>query len=143
MPDKHTLDPRFIAALDLIRRSGALSVQVRYSDDEQPVVWMVVAEHKVDRRGLPTSGKAEPSSDHHTVGAGLNPVRAALMCAERLIDGRQCAHCLRPSALDTEEDGLNIPFACMVRYNATVEAYEQGCAGRSPVPADAAGFDVT
>jgi hypothetical protein len=31
------------AALEFLRRTGARQVQVRYSDDEDPVVWFVVA----------------------------------------------------------------------------------------------------
>ncbi len=34
-------DPRFTACLDLLQRSGVTELQVRYSDDEDPVLWLV------------------------------------------------------------------------------------------------------
>lgn len=143
------LEPKFLAALDLIRRTGAQSVAVRYSDDNEPVIWMVVAEHFVDRRGLPTSGKSEPVKKvHHTVGAGLNVLRAAMVCAESMIDGGVCAHCAKPTAFDTDGDlPLNaIPWACVIRYDPFTDRFNNDCGGRAdqpPAPTDPRGFDVT
>jgi hypothetical protein len=35
-------DPKIAAAIDMLRRTGLRSFQIRYQDDEQPTVWIAV-----------------------------------------------------------------------------------------------------
>ena len=81
-------EDKLLAAIAFIRRTGASSIQIRWSDDEKPTVWFVVAEY---------DGRASHGMEGHEVDASLDPVRAALRLCERLADGGQCAHCGRPS----------------------------------------------
>jgi hypothetical protein len=107
-------EPKLLAAIDFIRRTGARSVQVRYSDDEEPVVWFVVASFDGDR---------------HEVDASLHPTRAALRLCERLADGGQCRHCGRPTGL--EPDSLDTmpldELVCWYQYDPELATFRRGC----------------
>jgi hypothetical protein len=93
------------AAIDLIRRTSARQFELRYSDDGVPVVFMAIATFDSAR------GKI------YEVDASLDPERAVLRLAERLIDGGICVHCQRPAGLDPdsldsmpdEQDDLLVP----------------------------------
>jgi hypothetical protein len=61
---------RLVEAITYLRRNcGARAFQLRYSDDEQPVIWMALA--IVEGGG-------------HEVAASLHPVRAVERLCERL-----------------------------------------------------------
>jgi hypothetical protein len=105
-----------LAATDLVRRTGAKQVQIRFHDDEQPVLWMAVALYK--------DGRSE-------VAAALNPVRAMLRLCEQLVDGGKCTHCGRPTGL--EPDGietmpLNDVF-CWYVFDPELKTFRRGCEG--------------
>jgi hypothetical protein len=109
-------DERFLAALKLIQRTGATGVQIRYSDDEQPVIWFVVAEY---------------SENRSEVDAAFEPVRAALRLCERLVDGGQCTHCHRPTGLEPdsiETMPLNQTI-CWYQYDPELKTFRRGCEG--------------
>ena len=109
-------DERFLAALDLTRRTGATGIQIRYSDDEQPVIWFVVVEYPDNK---------------FEVDASLDPVRAALRLCERLVDGGQCTHCHRPTGLEPdsiETMPLNQTF-CWYQYDPELKKFMRGCEG--------------
>jgi hypothetical protein len=112
-------EPKLLAALDFVRRTGATSISIRYHDDEQPVVWLVVASYVVD------------GDERHEVDASLDPVRAALRLCERLADGGQCTHCGRPSGLDP--DSLEtMPLdrlVCWYQYDPELRKFRRGCEG--------------
>ena len=100
------------ASIDFIGRTGADSVQVRYSDDEEPTVWFVVAQF----------------DDRAEVDAALTPLRAALRLCERLADGGKCAHCGRPCGL--EPDMLwTMPLnelICWYQYDPELKTFRRG-----------------
>lgn len=111
-----TEQDKLIAAIDMIRRTGARSVGIRYQDDEQPTVWMVVASYADDR---------------HEVDASLSPVRAALRLCERLVDGGVCKHCGRPTGLEPdslETMPLDRAF-CWYQYDPELKTFRRGCEG--------------
>jgi hypothetical protein len=49
-------DPRFVALVDVIRRSGAAEFQIRYDDEQDPIVWVAVVGHKM-HNGRPRTGE--------------------------------------------------------------------------------------
>lgn len=114
-------DPRFIAAIEFIRRTGASSVQIRYSDDEQPVIWFVVAGY---------DGNNPTKMVGVEVDASVNPLRAALRLCERLADGGQCLHCGRPCGLDPDSiDSLPLDkFICWYQFDPGAKKFIRGCA---------------
>jgi hypothetical protein len=105
---------KLLAAIDMIRRTGAQQVQVRYSDDEEPIVWFVVAGYDF---GI------------FEVDASANPVRAALRLCERLVDGSQCTHCGRPAGFEPDSIKtmpLNTAF-CWYQYDPENKIFRRGC----------------
>lgn len=124
----HDDDPRLAAAIDLIRRTGSRSVGIRYSDDDTPVVWIAVAEHGVGEDGIPVrdGGKTAWTCD-----AALDPVRAVLQLAERLIDGGTCAWCARPAGLDVDTlDAMpGSDLICWWQFDPELSTFRRACEG--------------
>lgn len=103
------------AAIMLIGRLGGSGFQLRYSDDEEPVVWMALA--------------AQASG--HEVAASLHPVRAVLRLCERLADGGECSYCGRMTGLEPDELG-NADLGreiCWYVYEDDAGAFLSGCRG--------------
>jgi hypothetical protein len=110
------MDPRLVAVFDLLRRTGARQVQIRYSDDEQPVVWFGVAVYG--------DGRFEAA-------AASEPLRAMLRLAEQLVDGGMCTHCKRPTGLEPdslEMMPLNNAF-CWYQFDPELKVFRRGCEG--------------
>jgi hypothetical protein len=109
------LEQRMLAAVDLIGRTGAGSFQLRYSDDEEPVVWMAVAQH----------------GEHYEAAASTHPVRAVLRLAELLIDGGMCTHCGRPAGLEPDDiDAMPLDaLVCWYQYDPELHTFRRGCEG--------------
>ena len=108
------------AALKFIQRTGARQVQIRYSDDESPTVWFVVALY---------DGNNPAGVDGIETDSGLTPIHAALRLCERLCDGGQCVHCGRPTGF--EPNALwKMPFdqvICWYQYDPELKVYRRGC----------------
>jgi hypothetical protein len=123
-------DPRFAAAIEFIRRTGARSVGIRYQDDEDPVVWMALARFSVGRDGIPVAGGGET---RYEVDAAFTPLRAALRLCERLADGGICAHCGRPSGLDPDSlDRLPLDrLICWYQFDPELKTFRRGCEGET------------
>lgn len=110
-------DPRMQAAIKMIGRTGAQEFQLRYSDDEKPIVWMAVARW----------GK------QHEVGASLNPVVACIRLLETVIDGGECAHCHRPSGI-SDDFSTTMPLddlVCWYVFDPEMVTFRRGCEGET------------
>ena len=108
------------AAIDFIQRTGATQVQVRYSDDEKPDLWMVVALYnKKNPLGI----------EGFEVDASSTPLRAALRLCERLADGGLCTHCNRRIGL--EPDSISTmpmnKLICWYQYDPELKTFRRGC----------------
>ena len=110
---------RLMALVELIGRTGAQAFQLRYSDDEQPVVWIAVAGYKRDPRNMV-----------YEVGASTSPDRAAFRLAEALVDGGQCTHCKRPTGVDDSWDSMPLDqLVCWYQYDPELKTFRRGCEG--------------
>lgn len=110
-------DPILMAAVALIGRTGATQFQLRYSDDEQPVVWMAVAGYQRD------------GADRYQVGSGLAPREAVFSLCEALVDGGMCTHCQRPTGVSDEFDST-MPLdehICWYQYDPELKTFRRGC----------------
>lgn len=94
-PDDEVL---LTASIDMVRRCGALSVQVRWSDDPPPTVWLCVVELKLNMQNRPVP-RDQVGRKTHVVEASLLPWEAAFKLAESLVDGGRCQHCGRPAGV--------------------------------------------
>ena len=120
MSDLDALPPeqsdRMLAGVDFIRRTGSSTFSLRYSDDEEPVVWMAIAGY---------------ADGVHEVDASLSPLRAVLRLCERLADGGRCTHCNRPAGLDP--DSLETmpldELVCWYQYDPELKTFRRGCEG--------------
>ena len=122
---------KLIAAFEFVRRTGARNVQLRWSDDEQPVVWMMVASYQIGEDGRPVP---DGGTVRHEVDASLHPVRAALRLCERLADGGQCTHCGRPCGLDPDTlDTMPLNhLVCWYQFDPEMKKFRRGCEGDAP-----------
>jgi hypothetical protein len=101
-----------LAANEMVWRTGATKFQLRYSDDEQPVVWMAVGQW----------------GDIHEVGASLDPVRAAIRLLEQVVDGGQCIHCHRPTGITDDFDAMPLnERVCWYQYDPELKTFRRGC----------------
>lgn len=115
-------DPRFVAMIDLIGRTGAKSMQVRFSDDQQPIVWMVVGEFP------------SPDGWHFEAGGGLSPLQAGMRLLETVLDGGgTCAHCSRPCGVwEWWEDTPPLrSMVCWYVYDPELEKFRRSCEGET------------
>lgn len=123
-------NPVFTAAVDLLRRTGQRSFQIRYSDDETPLVWMAVGEWVLDEHGRPTDGAGKTVYD---AAAAVDPVRAVLRLCEQTVDGGHCIHCRRPTGF--EPDSIDTMPAndlfCWYQYDPELRTFRRGCEGSS------------
>lgn len=111
---------KLLAAIKFIRRCGASHVQIRYSDDESPTVWIVVAMF---------DGNNTLGIDGVEVDAAIDPFRAVLRLCERLANGGMCAHCERPVGLEPDSL-LRMPFdknICWYQYDPELKVFRRGC----------------
>lgn len=127
-PAAETVDPRAMAALDMLRRTGAADMQVRYSDDEQPVVWFAVARYRW------ANGRPQPEGPvtRWETAAGHDPTEALLRLCERVIDGALCVHCERPSMFLPDLDPGKTPLdklVCEYEWDPELSTFRRSCEG--------------
>jgi len=122
-------DPRLTAAIDLLGRNGARSVQLRYSDDEQPVVWMAVAEFHLDGRGRPTKDDGE---QHYEAAGAMHPLSALFKLCGQLMDGGECTHCHRPTGFDEDFGAMPLDeLICWYQWDPERATFRRGCEGET------------
>jgi len=123
-------DPRFVAAAKLIERTGARSFQIRYSDDEEPTVWMAVAEYHVGPSGKPVA-KNKPGRKTFEAAGGMTPLAAVLRLLDELLDGGECQWCHRPTGV-TDDWQADMPLAdvvCWYQFDPETESFRRACEG--------------
>lgn len=122
------MDPRLTAGIELVQRTGAKTFQLRYSDDEEPVVWIAVAGYAT--RGGHGRPVASGKVNAHACGAALDPVAAVMRLLDELVDGAQCTHCGRICGVD--EDWGEMPldeYVCWYQFDPELKTFRRGCEG--------------
>lgn len=116
-----------LACIDMIGHTGAADTDIRYQDDQQPVVWMAVAHWKSTETG-----------DIYQVGAGFNVERALVKLLKETVDGGQCTHCGRPTGFDPDRplytDMGDGGLICWYFYNPQTRKIQGGCQLPDPSP---------
>lgn len=113
--DGNPKDPRFIAAIDLMRRTGQAEFQIRYDEEQDPIVWVA-------------AGKW---GDSWEAAGAMNPVAAVMRLLERAIDGGTCAYCTKPTAVSDDWESPT-PLAdtfCWWLYDPENQTFRRGCEG--------------
>jgi hypothetical protein len=119
-------DPRFPAAVDVLRRTGPLEFQVRYADDELPVVWICVARYNLGRDGRPQRAKVKGTTAYE-VGAGLSPIAALFKLCDQVLDHGTCAHCGRPTGFAGDATTEPGDGRCWWTWDASSSSFVRGC----------------
>lgn len=113
--------PKFTEAVKLLGHTGARDFQIRWCEEEKPVVWMALVSWDRDDGG----------DAHYEVAASLTPVRAVLRLCEQLLDGGICLRCNRPTGF--EPDNIESMPAdehfCWFQWDPELKTYRRGCSG--------------
>lgn len=106
-------DPRYVAAVDLIGRTGASEFKVGYTDeDAPPVVWYAAAKW----------------GPHWQVAGALSPLSAMFRLLELVMDGGTCMHCKRPSGFEPSTDPMPLnQMVCWYQWDPSTKTYKRGC----------------
>lgn len=116
-----------IGLVDLIKRTGAWSLQMREVDDPPPLCWVVVVTHYIDEEGMPTAD-TQKGEQHYEAVAAMDLGTALKRMAEVLMDGGMCMTCKRPTAFYTDLDGAPGAmelFACCTYWDG--DKYMKTC----------------
>lgn len=125
------VDARFMAAVDVVRRTGASEIQIRYQDDEQPTVWVACAKH-FQVGGVPVVEGTPGAALAWEAAGGMSPYRAVYRLAESLIDGGYCAHCKRGSGIADELGDMPLSEAiCWYQWDPELETFRRSCEGET------------
>lgn len=101
-----------LALIDMVGHTGSESCQIRYSDDDQPVIWMAVGKW----------------GDRHEVGAATDPVTAAFRLLETVVDGGTCTHCKKPTGITQDFDDMPMEtLVCWYQYDPELKKFRRGC----------------
>lgn len=122
-------DPRFIALVDVVRRTGAAEVQIRYDEEQQPIVWVAVAGYRVHGGRPRSTGKV----NHWKAAGAIDPLGAVYRLAEEAIDGGHCTHCQRPTGI-TDDWTVTMPLddlVCWYVYDPEMQTFRRSCEGDS------------
>jgi mono/diheme cytochrome c family protein len=110
-------DDRLTAAVALLGRTGAAEFQVRYCEEEKPVVWIAAARW----------------DDHWESAGAMTPLRAIFRLCDEVIDGGKCQHCHRPTGFSPDLDPLPLaPLVCWYQYDPELKTFRRGCEGDAP-----------
>jgi hypothetical protein len=116
-PSRGPVDDRFIAAVDLLGRTGAGEFQIRYCEEEEPVVWIAAAKW----------------GDVWQSAGGMTPWLAVWRLAESVLDGGECRHCGRITSVDDNPPdsllGVMGEVVCFYRYDPELKTFRRSCEG--------------
>lgn len=116
--DADASDPRFIACVDMIGQSGGKTFQVRYDEEQDPVVWVAVAELR--------GGRWECAG-------GKSPLQASYRLLQVLYNGGWCGHCGKASGvtLDWQSDMPQADSLCWWVYDPETQKFRRSCEGET------------
>ncbi len=101
------------AAVDLVGRTGAAEFQIRYCEEEKPVIWTAAACWR---------GRWEAAG-------AMNPLDAVFRLLELVVDGGTCKHCKRPAGFDPGTDSMPLDeLVCWYQYDPGTKKFAKGCA---------------
>lgn len=125
-------EQKYLALVDLIRRTGPIRYRIEHTDEANgPVGWVAIATYRgADRK------------EHHMAGGGMSPVAATHALAETVVDGGRCVHCGRFSAVEALDTPLDLDLGpvhggsalgsidpCWYRYDPELKTYRRSCEG--------------
>jgi hypothetical protein len=133
--DPH-LDPRFLAGVKLLERTGAKTFRIGYSDEDDgpPTVWYAVATW----RGRVAGGYPVRDTERAEAAAALDGTTAVMRLCEAVIDGGVCTHCQQPTIFDPDppdDDPLSDlldRMGCRYAWDPELSTFRRSCEGDAP-----------
>ncbi len=119
--------PHIRGLVELVRTTGAYSMQVRSFDDGD--IWMVLVKHVLDDEGMPTYEGTLDGEWRMEVTAAGTLGEAMVRMIQALFDGGECLNCHRPIMFHPSTDGKP-PFTdlvCQTYWNQDTMSYEVSC----------------
>lgn len=104
---------KFLACVELLRHCGAREFQIRYCEEEKPVLWMAAARWR----------------SHWEAAAAMGPVGAVIRLVEQVVDGGKCLRCSRPTGFDPDSGPMPLDeLVCWYQYDPGSKQFVRGCA---------------
>lgn len=115
----------------MLGRTGATSFQIRYDDEQDPLVWVAVGEWAAKR--LPPADPTATGTVHECA-AGMDPLRTVLRLLDQVIDGGTCVHCGKPTGVsDDFANPMPLPdVICWYIFDPELATFRRGCEGDTP-----------
>lgn len=123
------LDPRGLAGVKLLERTGARTFRIAYSpdDDGDPTIWHATVTWRLGTDGRPI---AKGGRERSEVSAGLDPVTAVMRLCEQVIDGGMCVHCNRPTIFVPDTDTRVLDrLGCVYAWDPELATFRRDCEG--------------
>lgn len=123
--DDQVINDVTLAAISFLQESvGAVEFQLRYSDDEQPTIWMAAGHIKVQVVGRYGRKIWECA-------AAMTPHAAVIRLCEQLVDGGTCVKCWRPCSFTEDFDDAMLldTLTCRRAYDPELKKIRRGCEG--------------
>lgn len=120
-------DPRYLAAVDLVRRTGARKIQIRYDKEQDPIVWVAVAEFSIIDGQLSNTGEINA----HQAGGGLDPLSAIFALCRACLDRKgTCILCGRNTMFDETFAAHPLEeFYCWRQWDPEMKVFRRSCEG--------------
>lgn len=130
--DSPELDPRFLAGVKLIERTGARNFRIGYSDeaDGVPVVWYATATWFM-RSGRPVADARGGAQVRHEAAAAMDGTTAVMRLCEQIIDGGLCTHCGQRTIFvaDADDAGPLDSMGCVYQWDPELATFRRSCEG--------------
>lgn len=126
-PQLAVKDERFTAAIKFLERLGAREFQMRFDDEQRPIVWVAISGYSIINGKPATRGKINA----HQTGCGMDPLTAMFNLMTNSLNFRGlCNHCGRNTMFD--ESFGEVPMAdvyCWYQWDPELKLYRRGCEG--------------
>lgn len=123
-------DPRLLAAVKMLERTGARDFSVAYTDEHgTPVVWYAICRWSLGPEGKPV---ASGGTDVWETAAAMDPLKAVLRLCGQVVDGGVCAHCGKTTIFEPELDDMLDPYKgvfCLYAWDPELATFRRDCEG--------------
>lgn len=124
------LDPRFLAGVQLLQRTGAQGFRIGFSpeDDGDPIVWYAVATWAGKKAG----GFKVRGSERSEAAGGMDPITAVMRLCEAVIDGGMCTHCQRQTIFVADladRSQALYDMGCVYAWDPELATFRRSCEG--------------
>lgn len=115
------------ATTEMVGRTGASDMQLRYHDDVQPVVWLAVA---IYPPGSLVADGSRTTREVFECAAGQSPVEVMWRLVEQLAVGGRCSHCARATRVERDFTVQHDDEFCWYKHDPELNTLRRSCEGQ-------------